>query len=37
MNFNMYLNNKFAKTYIIKEKMLKEIEGMLVEQAGKQV
>ncbi|MDR2237824.1 MAG: RDD family protein [Chryseobacterium sp.] len=33
MNFNMYLNNKFAKTYIIKEKMLKEIEGMLEEQA----
>ncbi|MBL3550178.1 RDD family protein [Chryseobacterium sp. KMC2] len=33
MNFNMYLNNKFAGTYIIKEKMLKEIEEMLEKQA----
>ena len=32
MNFNMYLNNKFARTYIIKEKMLKEIEEMLEKQ-----
>lgn len=32
MNFNMHLNNKFAKTYVVKEKMLKEIEGMLEEQ-----
>lgn len=29
MNFNMHLNNKFAKTYIVKEKMLKEIKQML--------
>ncbi|SHL76336.1 RDD family protein [Chryseobacterium contaminans] len=34
MNFNMYLNNKFAKTYIVKEKMLKEIKQMLEEQTA---
>lgn len=34
MNFNMHLNNKFAKTYIVKEKMLKEIIEMLKEQTA---
>lgn len=32
MNFNMHLNNKFSKTYIVKEKMVNEIKGMLKEQ-----
>ena len=33
MNFNMYLNNKFSKTYIVKKKMVEELKNMLKNQA----
>lgn len=33
MNFNMQLNNKLCKTYIVKEKMVEEIKELLKKQA----